>query len=117
MLTIHDALFLHRLKKIGQKRNLFRIFIEPFDGVTGSAYLDLGNTDSIRFTGKDYFSFMALVDQGYLVLSQPEDNLYQFTYKAIQHTERTITDFLGLLFMNFLAPVAVAIITALLVAA
>lgn len=116
MLTIHDTILLHRLKKMGKERNLFRIFVEPFDGITGSAFIELDGNNHLQLTGKDYFSFLALIDQGYLVLSQPENNLYQFTYKAVQHVERSITDFIGLFFMHFLAPVAVAIITALIIA-
>ncbi len=91
--------------------------IEPFDGITGSVFIESDNNTFLKLTGKDYFSFMSLLDQGYLILSQPENNLYQFTYKAVQYVERCITDFLGLFFTRFLAPVAVAVITALIIAA
>ena len=117
MLTIHDTVLLHRLKKIGKVRNLLHVSIEPFDGITGSVFIESDNNTFLKLTGKDYFSFMSLLDQGYLILSQPENNLYQFTYKAVQYVERCITDFLGLFFTRFLAPVAVAVITALIIAA
>ena len=117
MLTMHDTILLHHLKKIGKARNLLHVSIEPFDGVTGSVFIETGVDTVTKLTGKDYFSFMSLLDQGYLVLSQPQDSLYQFSYKAVQYVERCITDFLALFFKRFFAPVAVAVITALIIAA
>ena len=117
MLTMHDTILLHHLKKIGKARNLLHVSIEPFDGVTGSVFIETGVDTVTKLTGKDYFSFMSLLDQGYLVLSQPQDSLYQFSYKAVQYVERCITDFLALFFTRFFAPVAVAVISALIIAA
>lgn len=85
MLTMHDTILLHHLKKIGKARNLLHVSIEPFDGVTGSVFIETGVDTVTKLTGKDYFSFMSLLDQGYLVLSQPQDSLYQFSYKAVQY--------------------------------